>query len=654
MFDTDIEISGTARVGGVYGQPLRLETPGMLTIANGAALEVSARGHEPYAGPGAPPVPVGAQVSHGGGHAGVGGLGWLVSAPLDSTIYGDMRQPIAMGSGASGWGGGALRILVDTLMLEGEIRADGEDRGSSRSTGSGGSVWVTCASFSGTGRISANGGTGTGSVPLGGCGAGGRIAVEASLSTFTGEFETFSPTLRPGASGTVSLTIGGVESLQIGNGGVEAGEATPMEGFTRLTGDFSLTGGARVTRPVGFGNGVLEIVAGGEIAVGAGSLIELSARALGDAMGASGVSTSRDCNPNLPMIIGGNAHGGDGGNVEREDRCEVCLGFTPTLLTEFGSFAYGSPYNARSPGSGAAAGGAVILHAGGVLTIDGEIRVRAGSSGIASSGGSVFLSGQSVAGSGILDAAGGNAAPQNPNNTLYGGGGGGRVAMFSRSSITDQLVVQLQGGLGGGSQSGGFPGQQGTYLAATFPLNGVSGAFEEIIPPSSVRAGILESATALRVFVADEVEIETSSGPATFPCTDNNAFGPVMVDVALPGTYDEPNDLSPTLLPDGIYTSYLIHADAPDGSDPTLTGSMTFDRDILGIRVDPTSGGGNALLAGTVERDYAASDGPELGGGDSFFLSPDRRTLTVTLRPGSDLDQIVVITARRALHEWTP
>ena len=82
-----------------------------------------------------------------------------------------------MGSGAESRGGGALRILTPNLHIDGEILANGEADIAPAPTGSGGSVWITCGSLSGAGKIAASGGALSGpQVQAGGCGAGGRVA----------------------------------------------------------------------------------------------------------------------------------------------------------------------------------------------------------------------------------------------------------------------------------------------------------------------------------------------------------------------------------------------------------------------------------------------------------------------------------------------
>ncbi|WP_229728314.1 hypothetical protein [Marinicella pacifica] len=108
----------------------------------------------------------------GASHGGLGGL--YNSGDSTNSIYGDLRQPIDLGtSGNSNRGGGSLRLTVNnTLDLAGSIKADGVKENNNYSGGSGGSIWLEVNELSGSGEISSNG-TNTYS----GSGGGGRVAV---------------------------------------------------------------------------------------------------------------------------------------------------------------------------------------------------------------------------------------------------------------------------------------------------------------------------------------------------------------------------------------------------------------------------------------------------------------------------------------------
>ena len=164
-------------------------------------------------GPGAGgPVINGLAGLSGAWHGGRGSSYWLLSN-TQKVIYGDAAHPVTPGSGGDlpigyggtasggvrrGWsGGGVVRIeATGDVNVKGSILANGkgsEDRGGNRDTGSsGGSIWITCKTLSGSGTISAEGGSGgdprmpagfwrndkTTDLKFGFPGGGGRIAID--------------------------------------------------------------------------------------------------------------------------------------------------------------------------------------------------------------------------------------------------------------------------------------------------------------------------------------------------------------------------------------------------------------------------------------------------------------------------------------------
>src|SRR5690554_5429162 len=99
--------------------------------------------------------------------------------------YGSLTQPYALGAAARygndknlGNGGGALKLTVNQLQLDGYLRANGSNYGSYSAAG--GSIWLDVGTLSGAGQVQANAGAG-GSYT----GGGGRVAVYANdLSEF--------------------------------------------------------------------------------------------------------------------------------------------------------------------------------------------------------------------------------------------------------------------------------------------------------------------------------------------------------------------------------------------------------------------------------------------------------------------------------------
>ena len=136
----------------------------------------------------------------GGSHGGAGGG----SSP---DTYGDAENPTTLGGGgvSSAWagnlqnggrGGGAMVISADTLLLEGQMLADGAPGNAGCDScgggGAGGSLNITMNTFSGDGFMSASGGDGllrSGVIDdsrSGRGGGGGRIAIYYATKTYSG------------------------------------------------------------------------------------------------------------------------------------------------------------------------------------------------------------------------------------------------------------------------------------------------------------------------------------------------------------------------------------------------------------------------------------------------------------------------------------
>jgi hypothetical protein len=117
----------------------------------------------------------------GGGHGGVGGTAGSVAGGMTNDLANAPTLPGSGGgrdfSGLSGTGGGVVRIAaIGRVTVNGTIAADGKNMGSGDGGGgAGGSIWISCDTFAGTGLLNAAGGTG--SSYRGGGGGGGRIAV---------------------------------------------------------------------------------------------------------------------------------------------------------------------------------------------------------------------------------------------------------------------------------------------------------------------------------------------------------------------------------------------------------------------------------------------------------------------------------------------
>ncbi|MCX6362200.1 MAG: Ig-like domain-containing protein [Armatimonadetes bacterium] len=195
--------AGTITCPGNDGAGLRLIVTRNLTVATGGAISVSGRGYPNCSGPGGGHYNTG----DGGTYGGQGGKNWI--AP-----YGSLEWPGHYGSGGGnhndnrmqgGAGGGLLRLAVKgDMVVDGSISADGYGAYQAGG-GSGGTLRIACGTVSGTGVISARGGSSTGDWGVGG-GGGGRIAIRrAGGAAFAG--------------GTVTAAGGSGQSAPAGGAG---------------------------------------------------------------------------------------------------------------------------------------------------------------------------------------------------------------------------------------------------------------------------------------------------------------------------------------------------------------------------------------------------------------------------------------------------
>src|SRR5690554_2319587 len=113
-----------------------------------------------------------------GSHAGLGSYN-------SNASYGSTTAPYTLGTASRttadtkiGNGGGALKLTVNQLQLNGYLRANGTSYSSYGAAG--GSIWVDANQLSGAGKIQANAGAPSGNAYTGG---GGRIAVYANNFT---------------------------------------------------------------------------------------------------------------------------------------------------------------------------------------------------------------------------------------------------------------------------------------------------------------------------------------------------------------------------------------------------------------------------------------------------------------------------------------
>jgi len=189
--DTD-EWEGTAAT--IIAENIVINSGGSINADN---LGFRGTGSDPYAtmwirGPG-----YYNSASTGGTHGGSGGGSTPSPNPLPT--YGSIENPIALGSGSSSVGAGAVIIVANYVENNGTISADATTGGSSHG-GAGGSVFITTDQFAGDGEISAIGGD-----PSYSGGGGGRVAVHARIINYSGTFDVRATGNRNPTAGTSQI-----------------------------------------------------------------------------------------------------------------------------------------------------------------------------------------------------------------------------------------------------------------------------------------------------------------------------------------------------------------------------------------------------------------------------------------------------------------
>jgi hypothetical protein len=168
------------QVSGGIGWDIKLTS---LEVSQGAMISADGLGYNGgdsvqsngY-GPGGGSGPV---YGAGGSHGGLGGVSQGSNQP--GSTYDLEKQPTDLGSGGGknggSSGGGAIKIEVtNSLMINGEISADGSIAGNNNGSGAGGSVWVVVhGSITGNGNLTAIGGNNTDTD--GGAGGGGLVVL---------------------------------------------------------------------------------------------------------------------------------------------------------------------------------------------------------------------------------------------------------------------------------------------------------------------------------------------------------------------------------------------------------------------------------------------------------------------------------------------
>ena len=171
----------------------------------------------------------------------------------------------------------------------------------------------------------------------------------------------------------------------------------------------------------------------------------------------------------------------------------------------------------------------------------------------------------------------------------------------------------------------------------------LSGEVEIIAAPHDARFGKLESNTHARLWEEQQNVVLTSS---------------LDVNIHLPGYYDSGNPAvqsgwAGTLAAGTTVGSYMLHADK-DGALQFYEGSITFDREILGIIFKRPGLMATDGLLGAPVTTYGSYDGRgfELHRGVQYLeLSADRRTLGFNTRVPHDMDQLRILLGNPVVPE---
>jgi len=478
-----LTISSNASVGVSGNNLFTVTVAGNATIQPGGAIQLDGEGYAANNGPG-----LGRNTSNSGSGGGHGGYGSASATTFGGLSYDSISIPEQSGSGggsstATGSAGGAAMHLTvnGTLTLNGSITANGIDGVSSGAGGgAGGALWLSAASLSGSGTISANGGDGE-FFGGGGGGAGGRIAVYFSSNQFSGTISADGGQgfLLAGGAGTIYWDTNSTKTaaLILDNNG-NPGTNTPLDSL--VTGgnapvNLSVANGAVASTTISPGPLTLQNLSIGNageflanpktplyLSVLGNAAINSGGAIVADFLGFDGAAGAGAGSVDFVGDGSGGGYGGSGG---------ISAGGAAGGLT------YGSsnqPVNLGSPGGISPSlagfsqgGGAIRLSVNGALTLNGSISANGndafidGSGG--GSGGSIWITTLNLSGNGSLTANGGAG-----ESMEGGGGGGGRIAIYASNNSFSGSVLAT------GGTAGAAPGQNGTiYVGTNLVVSGI-------------------------------------------------------------------------------------------------------------------------------------------------------------------------------------
>lgn len=455
-----------------------MDIGGDLTVDSGGKIDVTGRGYTYDAGPG-----TGGQVwtasAGGAGYGGRGGSAWSDAA--GGAAYGSTTQPTDLGSGGAsnvanglygGAGGGVIKLTVaGTATINGQVLATGRNGSGTTNGGgggSGGSILLNAGTVTGSGGISARGGS-SGSNSYGGGGSGGRVALYYTTNTFTGTTTAFggSTGYRKGAAGTVFTKAASAiyGDLTIDNNSVQGATTTTLGSaaydnltvirsalFTILSGHTftlisTLTGSTTATTTISAG-GILS----------ASSLSSCSNSVIAN-FGTSTIASS--------FTIGS--------GCTWEESVATSTTFTNLTISSGGTLSHSANSSAQTYKLNASMT-SLTVDSGGKVDVTGKgytYDAGAGTGGqvwTSSSGGAGYGGNGGLAHSGATAGSAygsttqptdlGSGGGSNIANGLYGGAGGGsiRLTVSGTATINGQVLSVGNNGLGtigGGGGSGG-------------------------------------------------------------------------------------------------------------------------------------------------------------------------------------------------------
>lgn len=416
-----------------HGAGLTITTANLIVGPNGH-ISADGQGFGPQAGPGAPS---GFNWASGGSY---GGFGNSTDAMRDSFPYGSITEPTALGSGGrpatGGSGGGAIKLVVtNTIKVDGLLSAIGTG-GKQVGGGSGGGIWIDAGRIEGEGTISTQGGLDWYSGRNGG---GGRISLQWDSGNFAFDGVITAEGIAGATNGSLWVNaVGGSNPwAEMWNASRPANSLVAIPPGEYTLNDLRIASGA-ILECLG-DRTAINASSGGteENPHGAGVTIHSNNIVIeaGGALSADGQGFYPRQGPGTTTSAASNgaSYGGYGKGVDSQRR----------------TFAYGSVLAPTALGSGGGStyagpgGGAIKLDVSGTVTIDGTLSAVGHGCKMsgAGSGGSLWIMANTIAGSGLINASGGD----DYWGTGYSGGGGRIRLEWQTGNYLFNGIVKAEG-----------------------------------------------------------------------------------------------------------------------------------------------------------------------------------------------------------------